>query len=706
MKMVKTKWLIVALSLLPPASVAAQNATTANGQGAFGNVALKVNVGDAVRYVSSHGSDRNDGLSWGTAKASIMAAYDSLASLAHPGGTIEVCSSGQNVPVDSGGHGLWIMGPADPHYASPPAGWRKQMSVLIKGVCEQTGGLDHVTWRIGYGLWLSSIDGTNGLQIIIENLDFRYGQYRLGFDSNGNQTSTSGVFTQNNGVVLKNDAFAMCNGNCTSTTGPDLWIGGGDTYGVWIDHTSVQGNHLATPGTDPWAAIDVHAGSTTGGDSGATITNSYLSGTGVLFYPNGSGGNYLIAKDLSSEAVTGALVWETGGAFNSSVIWISGLFNADPVSGYDVRIDDSVGVNSIVSLCNVPRGIYAPNAPEGSIQVCGANNQGSNAVGDPLTQGQNVVSAGRYFGFDGQIQRMFAPRTVRYANIANTSSAAWTAFPSGAALTTRIAAPDGSTGAASASYSGGTNCISTNACGVTFYSGIQSLAVGQYFIGGFFFAEGAMKSPYGNGVAAPQDDMIAIGGSGNVASCKPLRQPVWPTEEWQWVWEICKLTVVRTTPATVSLSAHLSQSLPISVYAPILITIPVRSLPNGSPEDEAYEIANNLTPYSSNCEVGTLCGLSGVPIVATQFGTPRNPAVGWFSALNVQGGGQFLAKGSTCTMSSGTRCTATVPAGSTACVATVQGSSVIAGACSISGTTLTVTAASSNSDTWAWVVIR
>jgi hypothetical protein len=66
----------------------------------------------------------------------------------------------------------------------------------------------------------------------------------------------------------------------------------------------------------------------------------------------------------------------------------------------------------------------------------------------------------------------------------------------------------------------------------------------------------------------------------------------------------------------------------------------------------------------------------------------------------------FLANGGVCTMSSGTTCTVTLneqpstPA-LTHCVAQVQGATPVAAACSISGTTATVTAASSNSATWA-----
>jgi hypothetical protein len=66
----------------------------------------------------------------------------------------------------------------------------------------------------------------------------------------------------------------------------------------------------------------------------------------------------------------------------------------------------------------------------------------------------------------------------------------------------------------------------------------------------------------------------------------------------------------------------------------------------------------------------------------------------------------LLANGGACTMSAGTSCTVTLseqpaPPGLTHCLAQVQGATPIAAACSISGTTATVTAASSNSATWA-----
>ena len=62
----------------------------------------------------------------------------------------------------------------------------------------------------------------------------------------------------------------------------------------------------------------------------------------------------------------------------------------------------------------------------------------------------------------------------------------------------------------------------------------------------------------------------------------------------------------------------------------------------------------------------------------------------------------------TCAMSSATSCTWTLAAAYTStpiCIASVQGSAAIAGACSVSGTTVTITAASSNSQTWGAVLV-
>jgi len=64
----------------------------------------------------------------------------------------------------------------------------------------------------------------------------------------------------------------------------------------------------------------------------------------------------------------------------------------------------------------------------------------------------------------------------------------------------------------------------------------------------------------------------------------------------------------------------------------------------------------------------------------------------------------LFGNGTSCAMSSGTTCTATVPNTATKCIAMQQGTgTVISGECSVSGTTATVTASLSNFSTWAIV---
>lgn len=112
-----------------------------------------------------------------------------------------------------------------------------------------------------------------------------------------------------------------------------------------------------------------------------------------------------------------------------------------------------------------------------------------------------------------------------------------------------------------------------------------------------------------------------------------------------------------------------------------------------------------------------LCGVSGTAgynwnataIGNTIIGGTMNPSLpgGVFKNVSTtnyilfsQAGTIGNLQANTCSMSAGTTCTVSAPFG-THCTATVQGATPIAAACNISGTTATVTAASSNSATWA-----
>lgn len=108
----------------------------------------------------------------------------------------------------------------------------------------------------------------------------------------------------------------------------------------------------------------------------------------------------------------------------------------------------------------------------------------------------------------------------------------------------------------------------------------------------------------------------------------------------------------------------------------------------------------NVLVSASAGQVSPLGPAGGYVVgTVTNAGAPTAPWV----ALNGMGGFTSpLTTWTSCSMSTSTTCTATVPSGTTSCTATLQGTgTVIGGNCSITSTTATVTAASSNSAVWA-----
>jgi hypothetical protein len=110
-----------------------------------GNAALKPASADSIRYVTPEGNDSNDGLSFGSAKATV---YNAICSL--PGGTCGSQITGQGtVYIVSGSSanptanaGIWLMGSNDPNFSSPPPGWLKycsQCTLDLIGITNTSG---------------------------------------------------------------------------------------------------------------------------------------------------------------------------------------------------------------------------------------------------------------------------------------------------------------------------------------------------------------------------------------------------------------------------------------------------------------------------------------------------------------------------------------------------------------------------------------
>jgi hypothetical protein len=177
--------------------------------------------------------------------------------------------------------------------------------------------------------------------------------------------------------------------------------------------------------------------------------------------------------------------------------------------------------------------------------------------------------------------------------------------------------------------------------------------------------------------------------------------------EWDIYVAICTIGL-STTGASMELGIPFQQNATnqVDVYLPTLIRIPVGTLSQG----EIYEMIASMVMYGTNAPQGTVASLPGVDVAwggsGDQFYMRHTHTLTADHTATWQNkdGTVMFGIGARCAMSSGTRCTATVPSTTTMCVAMQQSiGTVIAGECSVSGTTATVTAASSNSSTWGIV---
>ena len=122
------------------------------------------------------------------------------------------------------------------------------------------------------------------------------------------------------------------------------------------------------------------------------------------------------------------------------------------------------------------------------------------------------------------------------------------------------------------------------------------------------------------------------------------------------------------------------------------------------------------TWYSiATCYPGDLFALYDNGLSTSAYTLPTRNSTGDMAVTgNVSVGGALqegAVKGmaDTCSMSSSTSCTVTgvtaTYANTPICIASEQGTGAIAGSCALSGTTVTITAASSNSGTWGYLLI-
>jgi len=351
----------------------------------------------SIKYVDAkNGSDSNDGLSWGSAKATVYAALIAL-----PGGhssPVPTAGTGtvylSNIanyggPATNGG--FWLMGSADPNYSSPPTGWLRWTGPLDfecgsdyehggehghNPLCYLMGGGSHIA---GYPtVWLSNVEN-----IVFHNIGFsavsvadNYTPVRIGINSNNVRSATTGG---SSGIWLEGVNTVM--GNCGLGGGPGIDIGN-NTFWVYIDDSTPAGCD----------AEDYTISSISRTSNVITVTTSATNdiAVGEVVTMNGNSppdlnGSFTVASVTSDTIFTinNTGTNETGSTTSSSAVFTPGSFavNLDPGTAGNgvglVYIDHDVMSNGGVR--------YVPGGNSDSVYVHQITEEGNPIGPTPST---------------------------------------------------------------------------------------------------------------------------------------------------------------------------------------------------------------------------------------------------------------------------------------------------------------------------------
>jgi len=221
-----------------------------------------------LQYVAAVGNDSNDGLTWNTPKATIMAAYDALPS---GGGTVYIAGpsgSSANWPsaTSTPGQGIWIMGPGDTNYATPPAGWRLAKNgglcqvafIGVPGALQDQNAMSGLQAIFVGGsnstpaIWLSGVTG-----VTFQNLASQYPKSLvwIAIDSTGVKSQANG----GSNITFDNCSVNVDNGGGNPSAGPCVNIGS-NCFWVRFTNCGFNCNGHATSDTINRCAVYIDEG--------------------------------------------------------------------------------------------------------------------------------------------------------------------------------------------------------------------------------------------------------------------------------------------------------------------------------------------------------------------------------------------------------------------------------------------------------------
>jgi len=557
-------------------------------------------------YVSPTGNDANTGLELTSAKRTMFAALTSL-----PGGSAKrlLCGSG-TVHVAPGLSQMysfvWLMGPKDPNYAHPPAGWLRcdGCTTNIVGMPNTSSGPNGhkpvVSVSAGGNqnndqpaIWLSATPLAHNFS----NLAFAYPGRSVVIGECSNH-ARSGCDVA--GVVLDNVTSLIMNrpasGPCTDITGGSFWI--------WLKDYGCSGNAYNAAGgrfANNAAAVLID-GTGNPGNGLIHISDSNFAGGGIKFIPGVNGGS-LYASNITEEGLGDRVhdippvVWFTsfGGAVDS---YLSNIQMADPGPTPTPAIQND-GLGPGPTVANTTGG----NGVQGPATVLNQNGQNFTAQRiSPILSRQTGFFNGYMVGETDSARRIAGLVPVRFKNLATSDSSSWVATKYSGTTTLSISQSDpfGGTSAAKASSSSAMNeeVYFSKACQATQYTP----HAGDWIIGGAWIKGDSRTSINGLGLSFcgfPQPTF----------SNKVYQQGMIQGDgQWSWQWLAYK---VSGGPATyLSLYCQFSASA-VTAYGPVLYIVPSGTIS----DDDALEFASTMASVDSACPVGSICNMPGHPLV-------------------------------------------------------------------------------------------
>jgi hypothetical protein len=568
----------------------------------------RVSETTAIRFVTNDGNDSDDGLSWGTAKRTIFGALVSL-----PGGGPNKAGSGTIYvgPASSANprvnKGIWLMGPKDPNYNRPPAGWLQcnGCTVNVLGVPNYASGPNGhknkvlALWGGGSdrdhpAIWLSATQQP----IYIANFGIQYPGRAvvIGECSNRLRTGNCGV----SGVVLENVSAIInataSNGPCTDITGGSFWI--------WMRDYGCAGNAYRAKGgpTANNSAAILIDGTSNVGNGLIQVSDANLAGGGIKVIP-GSNGSQVYFRNVIQE-----------GDFSHALpptVWITSWSSFVDAVLDNIQTADSTGTPVVIE--NDGGGTRGPTVINSEYVT------GPGTIINPAYFNSTTVSPKRQreTGFfnnyvEGETdvaRRISGLVPSRFENKAATNPSRWSLVLSRGVLKSGVTDPYGGTGAATVtSTSSGTDPQNLQMGTCTPYTPTAGdwIVVGVWGknIGPTYVTVNASCFGYGfPAVSATYTNPGLQAGDG----------------QWQYQWQAYKVSGGAVTNINAGIPFTVAGGA-VTLYAPVLYIIPAGTLS----DNEVLEFASNMNSVDSSCEVGQICNVAGHPLVVSSYGTLSN----------------------------------------------------------------------------------